>query len=73
MKNVTHITPANPLAMPATDELITKRELARRLRLSTRTIDAWMRTKHLPYLKCGKTVRFLWTDVLEKLNAFRVN
>jgi excisionase family DNA binding protein len=55
------------------DGLLTKRELARRLRLSTRSIDAWMRTKHLPYLKCGKTVRFRWADVVEKLNAFRVN
>ena len=73
MKNVTHITSANPLAMPATDELITKRELARRLRLSTRSIDAWMRTKHLPFLKIGKTVRFRWSDVMEKLGSHRVN
>jgi excisionase family DNA binding protein len=55
------------------DGLLTKRELARRLRLSLRTIDAWMRTKHLPYIKAGKTVRFRWEDVLEKLNAYRVN
>jgi excisionase family DNA binding protein len=57
----------------ASDDLLTKRELARRLRLSLRTIDAWMRTKHLPYIKAGKTVRFRWEDVLSKLQTFRVN
>jgi excisionase family DNA binding protein len=67
------ITNDETAAVQASDGLLTKRELARRLRLSTRSVDAWMRTKHLPYLKCGKTVRFRWIDVVEKLNAFRVN
>ena len=55
------------------DGLLTKRELAARLRVSTRTVDEWMRAKRLAFLKCGKTVRFRWADVLEKLNAYRVN
>lgn len=57
----------------ASSDLLTKSELAGKLRLSRRTIDAWMRTKHLPYIKAGKTVRFRWEDVLSKLQTFRVN
>jgi len=57
----------------ASDGLLTKRELAARLRKSTRTTDDWMRKGKLPYLKIGKTVLFRWQDVLEKLNSFRVN
>ena len=57
----------------ASDSLDTKRELAARLRRSTRTVDDWMRKGKLPYLKIGKTVLFRWEDVLEKLNSFRVN
>jgi excisionase family DNA binding protein len=66
---------AIPPAVSAQDDerLLTKRELAGRLRVSTRTVDDWMRAKRLAYLKCGKTVRFRWRDVLEKLNTFRVN
>lgn len=55
------------------DSLLTKRELAERLRVSTRTVDEWMRQKRLAFLKCGKTVRFRWSDVLEKLQTYRVN
>jgi len=57
----------------ATDGLLTKPEVAIRLRRSKRTVDAWMRQGKLPYLKVGKTVLFRWQDVLAKLNAFRVN
>lgn len=57
----------------ASDGLLTKRELAARLRKSTRTTDDWMRRGKLPYLKIGKTVLFRWSDVIEKLNSFRVN
>jgi excisionase family DNA binding protein len=49
------------------DCLLTKRELAQKLKLSRRTIDYWMRDGRLPYLKIGKTVRFQWRQVLEKL------
>jgi hypothetical protein len=57
----------------ASDPLLNKRELAIRLRRSPRTIDLWMRQGKLTYLKIGKSVLFRWPDVLEKLNAFRVN
>ena len=55
------------------DTLLTKSELAPRIRRSVRTVDSWMRQGKLPYLKIGKTVLFRWPDVLEKLNSFRVN
>jgi excisionase family DNA binding protein len=57
----------------ASDGLLNKRGLAVKLGLSKRTVDAWMRQKRLPFIKVGKTVRFRWPDVLEKLNTFRVN
>jgi len=57
----------------ATDGLLTKRGLAPKLQISTRTLDDWMRKGRIPFLKLGKTVRFRLSDVLEKLNSFRVN
>ena len=57
----------------ASDRLDTVKTLAPKLRRSTRTVQAWMRTGKLPYIKVGKTVLFRWTDVLEKLNQYRVN
>ncbi len=57
----------------ASDGLLTKRELATRLRVSTRTIDQYMRDRRLCFVKLGKTVRFRWQEVLEKLAAYRVN
>jgi excisionase family DNA binding protein len=58
---------------PLADEVLTKPELAKRLQLSTRTIDQWMRLRRLPYLKLGKTVRFRWSDVVAHLVEHRIN
>ena len=57
----------------ASDGLLNKRSLAVKLGISKRTVDAWMKNKRLPFIKVGKTVRFRWPDVLEKLQTFRVN
>ncbi|HWX16596.1 MAG TPA: helix-turn-helix domain-containing protein [Chthoniobacterales bacterium] len=57
----------------ASDALLTKRELAPKLKRSVRTVDCWMRQGKLPYIKLNKTVLFRWGDVLEKLASFRVN
>jgi predicted site-specific integrase-resolvase len=57
----------------ASDDLLDKIELAKRLRISPRTLNIWMRAGRVPFLKISKTVRFRWDDVLQKLNAFRVN
>jgi excisionase family DNA binding protein len=56
-----------------TDGLLSKKEVAARLRISPRTLDQWMRKKRVPFLKIAKSVRFRWPDVLEKLSAYRVN
>jgi len=55
------------------DDLLTKRQLAPKLQIAPRTLDLWMRKGRIPFLKVGKTVRFRLADVLEKLDAFRVN
>jgi len=55
------------------DEILDKRETARRLRKSPRTVDAWMRRGRLPYIKVGRSVLFRWGAVLEKLESSRVN
>ena len=57
----------------ASDGLLNKRGLALKLGISKRTVDAWMHQKRLPFIKVGKTVRFRWPDVLEKLGEYRVN
>ena len=57
----------------ATDDLLLKREVAAKLKRSVRTVDAWMRSGKLPYIKVQKTVLFHWGDVLKKLRESRVN
>ena len=64
---------ASGLPPASADEILDKRETAKRLKVSTRTLDQWMRAGRVPYAKIGKTVRFRWRDVLEKLETFRVN
>ena len=54
--------------------LLTKRELASKLKIAPRTLDLWMRQRRLPFLKIGKSVRFRLADVFQKLNdQYRVN
>jgi excisionase family DNA binding protein len=55
------------------EEILDKLKLARRLDKSVRTIDAWMKSGRLPYIKIGRSVLFRWGAVLEKLEGFRVN
>ncbi|MEO7168400.1 MAG: helix-turn-helix domain-containing protein [Chthoniobacterales bacterium] len=57
----------------ASDGLLTKRELATKLKVSVRTLDDWMRRGRIAYLKIGKSCRYRYSDVLEKLNVYRVN
>ena len=57
----------------ASDGLLTKRELATKIRVSTRTLDEWQRRGRIAYLKIGKSCRYRWLDVIEKLNQYRVN
>jgi len=55
------------------DELLTKQELASKLKKTPRCIELWMRHRYLPYIKVGRSVYFRWKDVLVSLDRFRVN
>lgn len=70
-------TPASTPSLTATasaDEILEKPETSNRLKISTRTLDQWMRAGRVPFLKIGKTVRFRWGDVLAHLtDKCRVN
>jgi phage terminase Nu1 subunit (DNA packaging protein) len=58
----------------ASDCLLNKRELASRVRVSTRTIDDWQRRGRITYFKIGKSARYRWDDVIAKLSELcRVN
>ena len=50
--------------------LVTKKELAPVLRVSTRTVDNWQRKKILPYIKVGRLVRFNIARCLTALARF---
>jgi excisionase family DNA binding protein len=43
--------------------LITKNELAARLKVSPRTIDRWCASRALPHLRAGSRKRFCESDV----------
>ena len=61
-------------AVTREDEILAKHETADRLKISMRTLDQWMRSGRVPFLKIGKTVRFRWLDVLAQLqHTCRVN
>ena len=49
----------------ADNQHITKKEMAVRMQVTPRTIDAWMQKGLIPYRKIGRTVRFCWGEVSE--------
>lgn len=64
-------TPADP-ASPDPSDLLTKREVAARLRRTPRCIELWMRKRYLPYIKIGRSVYFRWADIIAALDRYRV-
>ena len=52
-----------------TGELLKKWQLAKKLNLSQRTVENFMRRGWIPYVKIGKSVRFCLVDVLATLKA----
>jgi len=48
---------------------ITKKEMAARMNVTPRTIDAWMSKGLVPFRKIGRTVRFSWPEVCEHLKS----
>ena len=55
------------------DVMLTKREVAERLKVTVRTVENWQQRGVLPYVKIGKVVLFHWPEVIEFLKSnFRV-
>jgi hypothetical protein len=73
MKLSTTLAQGQPTSQSTDEILLDKPGIARRLNKSVRTVDAWMKSGRLPYIKCGRSVMFRWGAVLEKLESFRVN
>jgi hypothetical protein len=72
MKNDSAISNAAAPENPR-DEMLNKKELAARLKITVRTIENWQAAGLLPYIKISSVVLFHWPDVLEHLkNNFRV-
>lgn len=59
----------NQATRVASDEMLTKEELAPRMKVSVRTIEQWQHDGHLPFLKLGQVVLFYWPDVVKHLTA----
>lgn len=59
-----------PTTEPETDELITKLELAKKLKVTTKTIEDWVKARRIPAIKMARAVRFSWPDVKAALVRF---
>jgi excisionase family DNA binding protein len=64
------ISEPNTSGPPAGTEYVTKREVAKRLGKSPRTIEHWVNQGILPYIKVERSVLFPWADVQEALRGF---
>ena len=59
-------TPAPPAFL---NELLTKKEIAARAKVTTRTIENWQRRGVIPFIKIKKVTLFCWDDVVKHLKA----
>jgi excisionase family DNA binding protein len=57
-----------PAPADATDDLLTRTEVARYLRVSDRTVSRLICTGQLPAARIGRAVRIRHSDLLEMLN-----
>ena len=55
------------------DALLNKRELAARVKRSTRWVELRVEDGSIPAIRLGRTILFSWPDVLGALGKFRVN
>lgn len=67
-----HQTEKTPERTEAPEPLITRRELAKLCKVSTRTVDNWVAKKTIPVLRgpSERCVRFAWSDVVKTLKSF---
>lgn len=64
-----HINQTEHCGLP--NALLTRRELAKLCKVSTRTIDNWVSTNKIPVLRghSERCVRFSWPEVLKSLRS----
>ena len=67
--NSSHPVEPSVAAVTSAPVLIKKKELAKRLSVSTRTIDDWTRKRKIPYLQLGN--RFFLYDAAAVLDTLR--
>ncbi len=60
-------------AAPTTDDLLTRAEVARYLRVSDRTVSRLIRAGKLPAARIGRAVRIRQSDLLDMLNEKPIN
>ena len=60
-------TPSRAAAPKESLGMLTRQEIAKQLRISTRTVDEWRQDKVIPCIKVGKVVLFYWPDVVSAL------
>jgi hypothetical protein len=65
-----HNTPAcNSMHIEMDTELLTKKELAKRMKVCERTIEVLCNDSKIPRIVFGRNVRFRWRDVLSALES----
>ena len=69
MNSPLQFTPPPPAPEPRVDGMLTKKDLAAKLRVTVRTIENWQRAGHLPFIKISSVVLFHWPAVLDHLNT----
>lgn len=57
---------------PEPEGYIDKRECAKRLGRTVRSVDTYMAAGIIPFYKWGRTVAFRWSEVVEHLKKYRV-
>jgi DNA-binding transcriptional regulator YiaG len=62
-----HGTARAQRASEVDEDVITKDEVARRLKKTARTVENWQRAGRIPVIKVGYTVLYLWSRVLRHL------
>jgi len=53
--------------VPATEEIIDRKELAKRLNITTPTIIRWEKKKKIPPMRVGSAIRYNWKSVIKSL------
>ena len=53
--------------IPAKEEIIDRKELAKRLNITEPTIIRWEKKKKIPAIRIGSSVRYNWKGVIKSL------